>query len=731
MPEHPDRHPTGEPSASDATFLSRVVDALPDLIFAKDVHGRYLLVNEAFAASLGRPREAIIGRRDGELRSTDEANRERTADESCLEHREPVDTGTTTRAPVIGPDGRLIGVAGISRVAMPGIAPGGPAEPFTADTPASIPNRDETARPIPNAPPAPRLTGDADGLDRLDPILDALPVAIYMKNADGTYSGGNAAFARMIGARDTGDVVGRRDTDFRWRAIDHPRLDEEVMHDGQARHGVQRREVDRFARRRWTETSVVPRTDSLGRVIGVVGIRIDVTVHRQELEQAERARVAAERASASKSAFLTQMSHELRTPLTSLLGFAELAIEESDADPSAHGHLLRIRDNGWQLLALVDDLLDLSRIESGRLAIRPRPFSPHEIIEGLIATYTPRFQASGLDLQFQIDASMPATAGSDPVRFRQILANLLERALRETPTGGVRLRASASGRDAAAALMVEVRDDGPAIDTDLLHRRLHPFDVEPGEGEACGSACLGIAIAWSLADLLDGRIDHEQGPGGAGNRFTLRLPLRSTVADPAFLWTPESTTGRDPWQRVETAARDGVAWFAATAEDLSSDVDASPPAPAAGARASAAGEVAGGRDHDDTESRRILLAEDTPDTARFLSLVLRSRGHTVVHAADGQEALARYRESAERGEPFDLVLTDVQMPELDGLGLARRLRDLGWTGGIIALTAHASPQHRREALEAGCDEHVAKPLKPDDLHELVRRHTARRRADAA
>ncbi len=726
MDEHQVRDPAEDASASDATLLSRVLDALPDLIFAKDVHGRYLLVNAAFAASLDRGREAIIGRRDGDLRSTVEANRERTADESCLEHREPVVTGTTTRVPVLGPDGRVIGVAGIARPPTEGpvgaVSP--PSDPMAAFGPP------DAARPPSPPTAAPRLPGGTDGLDRIDPVLDALPVAIYMKNADGTYSGGNAAFARMIGARDTGEVVGRRDTDFPWRAIDHPRLDEEVMHDGQARHGVQRREVDRFARRRWTETSVVPRTDRLGRVIGVVGIRVDVTVHRQELEQAERARVAAERASGSKSAFLTQMSHELRTPLTSLLGFAELAIEESAGEPSRQDHLLRIRDNGWQLLALVDDLLDLSRIESGRLAIRPRPFSPREIVEGLIATYTPRFRASGLELSLEIDESLPATAGSDPVRFRQILANLLERALRETPAGTVRLRASASGRDAAATLMVEIRDDGPAIATELLLRRLQPFDVEPGEADACGTACLGIAIAWSLADLLEGRIDHEQGAGGKGNRFTLRLPLRSTGADPAFLWTPEATRGSDPWQRVETAAREGVAWFAAPAEDGPSDrsaaTTAADPAEAVDGRPRT-----GDSTPDHPHARRILLAEDTPDTARFLALVLHSRGHVVVHAENGAEALVRHREAAERGEPFDLVLTDVQMPELDGLDLARRLRQQGWRGPIIALTAHASPQHRREALDAGCDEHAAKPLKPEDLHELVRRHTDPGRLEAA
>ena len=124
MDEHRVRDSAEDASASDASFLSRVLDALPELIFAKDVHGRYLLVNEAFASSLGRGREAIIGRRDGELRSTVEANRERTADESCLEHREPVVTGSTTRVPVLGSDGRVIGVAGIGR----GPAAGPPGE---------------------------------------------------------------------------------------------------------------------------------------------------------------------------------------------------------------------------------------------------------------------------------------------------------------------------------------------------------------------------------------------------------------------------------------------------------------------------------------------------------------------------------------------------------------------------------------------------------------------------
>ncbi len=790
MPEAaPNTHDPGTARAVAPDLAGRVLDSLPDLVFAKDPDGRYLHVNRAFAEALGRPANGILGRTDADLQAPEDAAREASADRACLARGAAVIGPDSVRAPLRDPAGRPVGVAGAIR-ARPA---GAPRAGVAAD------RRGTNGRP-----PGSSELGD----DVLAAVVDALPVGVYAKNADGTYAAANGAFARLLGAMDPGEVIGRRDGDFGWRPLDHGRLDEEVLGTGLARHGVARREVDRFARRRWTETSVVPRTDELGRVCGVVGIRMDVTARHETMRQAERARGAAEQASRAKSGFLTQMSHELRTPLTALLGFAELALEPEAAEADRRAHLERIRDNGWQVLALVDDLLDLSRIEAGRLATRDRAFPVRQAIGDLVDTFRPRLQAAGMPLHVEIDDAVPEAISSDPIRFRQILASLLERARREVRGGTVTLRATVAGRDADATLAVEITDEGPSLDAEALSRRLTPFEVDDDASGRNGGG-LGLAVAWGLADLLGGRIEPSTGPEGRGTRFVLRLPLHRADSDEADAWSPIDRAARDPWQRVEAAARDGVAWFAPPPDDLDDELDdeldAEPDpilaaaidpvdAPASGVTGRDGGRLAtgdGGADarpappaaRGEPDARpaaprptadvtgpatdrgggietgsvdtpapaptapaarppgppgrpdagdgglRILLAEDTPDTARFLVLVLRSRGHEVEHEADGEAALAAHRAAAERGEPFDVVLTDVQMPRMDGHTLARRLREDGWDGPIVALTAHASGEHRRDALAAGCDDHIAKPVTPDQLQATIRRHAgARRRA---
>lgn len=684
-------------------LLQDAIDALPDAIFVKDADGRYRVFNEAFVRSRGFARDTILGRTDEELHELHPGGPVAEANATAASDPSPVreDTDWT-----VDPSGtrRLIHTV---RATLPG---GG-----------------EVAAGRDISRGAHRDQGDAaEGPE----LIAAAPVAIYWKDAEGNFSGANDAFAWLVGVKDPGEVTGRRDDDFPWQPLEHGKLDEEVVRTGTARRDVERREVDRYGRRRWTETTVVPRRDHRGQVIGTIGTCRDVTAQRHAARASERAGATAERANRAKSAFVIRMSHALRTPLTALLGFVELARDPNTDDSTRLDHLERIRDNGWEVLGLVNDLLDLSRIEGGRLSIRTCDIEIRSLLDDLADAVRPRLEASKGSLEIKVDEAVAPQLRSDPIRIRQTLAALVERAIRQAPGTMILLRVTPTTIGLKDGLSFEIVDDGPTVPEDELSARLRPMDaISDLELTDRG---LGLALAFNIAELLEGRIETAHAGHGddgtpTGNRFTLTVPVRiereSTADEADDAENRGTNSGQDPWRRVEDAARSGLAWFAdpGAAEAETADAPESADGGAPHAEAPAEAPPAASEAEADRQIR-ILLAEDTPDTARFLQLVLESGGYEVTHAANGSEAMAAVATASERGEEPDIVLTDVQMPEVDGLELTRRLRTIGFSQPIVALSAHATEEHRRAALEAGCNDHLGKPITPTALLELVAKH---------
>jgi PAS domain S-box-containing protein len=398
---------------------------------------------------------------------------------------------------------------------------------------------------------------------------------------------------------------------------------------------------------------------------GTIWIIEDVTERRQFEQALARARDEAEAASRAKSAFLANTSHELRTPLNGMIGLARMAAAP-ELDPQQRArYLAQISDSAQSLAGIISDILDLSKIEAGKLLIERTPFDVAELLQALLPTYQTLAAVRGLDLQFELDPGLASPVLGDPLRLRQIVTNFLSNALKFTASGGVRLRA---GRLPGGALRIEVIDTGPGIAHEALPLLFKPFtQADQSTTRRYGGTGLGLSICRELARLMGGDVGVESTPG-QGATFWALLPL------------PPAEPGSVVHHSAEPA-----------------------------------GSVQG---------LRVLMVEDNPVNMMIAVALLESWGVQVTQAYDGVQALAAVDRAAAAGEPFDLVLMDVQMPQMSGHEATRVLRQRPAGRGlpIVALTAAALVSERDEALAAGMNDFLTKPIDAQRLKAVLLRY---------
>jgi len=391
----------------------------------------------------------------------------------------------------------------------------------------------------------------------------------------------------------------------------------------------------------------------------------------------DEARRAAQEASRLKSEFLAHTSHEIRTPMTALVGYTEL-LGDPDLSPAERAEgLATVRRNGEHLMTIVNDILDLSKIESGRMTIERMACSPFALVAEVAAVLRPRAAHDGLDVEVGYRSPLPETIETDPTRLRQILLNLVGNAIKFTPRGSVRLEV---GPVEDTRLCFEVIDTGIGLDAEQQARLFTAFSqADASTTRRFGGTGLGLAISKRLAGMLGGDLRVRSVPG-EGSTFTLTIDVGSLAGVRLLDRPPE----------VRAAAER--------------------PEPSADERQALRG--------------RILLAEDGLDARRLLARHLRAAGAEVETAENGLVACELALRAAEAGTPYDLILMDMQMPELDGYAAAARLRAAGYRGPIVALTAHAMEDERARCLGAGCDGFAAKPILRRTLIEVARAYLA-------
>jgi two-component system, sensor histidine kinase len=381
------------------------------------------------------------------------------------------------------------------------------------------------------------------------------------------------------------------------------------------------------------------------------------------------ARNRADISNASKSLFLANMSHEIRTPMTAILGFTELMLSENLAENTKSEFLKSIQKNTKSLCRLIDDILDLSKVEAGKLQIESVTFSPSKIIAETITLLQLRAKDKGIQLNYK-ESELPALASSDPMRIRQILINIISNAIKFTPQGSVNVHSTFELKTkTVGTLRIAVEDTGVGISPEKAVHLFQPFtQADSSMTRKFGGTGLGLFLSRQLAQKLDGNITLESSTEGKGSRFLISFTLKLA-----------HTT-------VESGADISVKDRKLLHLDL----------------------------YRNLKNKKILLAEDSSDNQILFSFFLKAYGLDVEIANNGKEAVQKALQ-----HPHDLILMDIQMPEMNGYEALSALRERGYNGKILALTAHSMIEEQQHCLNMGFNGFLSKPISRDLLIETI------------
>ena len=444
---------------------------------------------------------------------------------------------------------------------------------------------------------------------------------------------------------------------------------------------VERTTAHRDGRPIVLETSAVPIFDAGGELTGLRGIDRDITERKEAAMQLEAAMEAAQAANRTKSLFLANMSHEIRTPMTAVLGFTESLLESDLAEEERHQAIQIIRRNCHHLIDLVNDILDVSKIEAGMMRVERIACSPLEILADVQSLMDTSAREKLVRFEVECATPLPQTIHTDPTRLRQILINVAGNAVKFTDVGCVRLVVQLCDAETGPSLQIDVTDTGVGMTEAQVGKLFQPFtQADISMTRRFGGTGLGLAISRKLAQMLGGDVALAHSAPGEGTHF------RITIA---------------------TGSLDGVAFDDERALDgrveVVDDDAASEAAPL---------------------DCRVLVAEDGRDNQILVRHILQKAGASVEIVENGRDAVDAALAARSAGDAFDVILMDMQMPIMDGYDATASLREQGYDGTIIALTANAMEGAADQCRNAGCDDYASKPIDRKGLVEKLRASVA-------
>ncbi|BBT14420.1 hybrid sensor histidine kinase/response regulator [Metapseudomonas otitidis] len=503
-----------------------------------------------------------------------------------------------------------------------------------------------------------------DELRFIETLIDSMPPPVYVRDTEGRLLSCNRSYLQTLGLpREAviGLTVTELPVDFPDAAEFHQRQLQAIA-EGQLQRSVH--ELSLGGRTLWIEHWIQPFQDSTGVTRGVICGWLDLTEHHNLVLELEAAKNMADAASRAKTTFLATMSHEIRTPMNAVIGILELALKRAADRPIDPASIEVAYTSAKGLLELIGDILDIARIESGRLSLSPRRANLRELVESVARVFDGLARQKGLVLNLDIDGGIQGDVLVDGMRFKQVLSNLVSNAIKFTREGSVSVRIHGEdGESDQLHVYLSVVDTGIGIDPADQARLFQPFEQVQRSTGAMEGAGLGLVICRSLCEMMGGRLTLDSALG-RGTRVDVELRLLRL----------------DPIPLMEIARQE------------------------------------------EAQARRrlkVLVVDDHPVNRQILAQQLAYLGHTVVEAADGVDALARWRE-----QPFDVVATDCHMPRMNGADLARAIREDERQQGrvpvlILGLTADAQQEEVERGLKAGMDDCLVKPIGLDLLEEKL------------